>query len=121
MRPDAGVLPVVGFGAGGLRFAIEASAVLAMLPEAGAVPAFATLMGLAPADTATRVLLVRQGETAQAIRVEEPVAAIDLPFDAIQPLPPLLAATLRRPAIRALAWDQAGLTILVALEPAGAG
>ena len=113
-----GTLAMVAFRAGGLRFAVEASSVVAMLTDADNTVAFATLIGLEPARSVTRTLAVRQQEAIRRIVVEEPVTTIDVPFHAIRPLPPLVAARLTRPCIRALMWDEDGLVILTAFpEP----
>lgn len=115
MSATPGTLSMVGFSAGGLRFAIEASAVAAMLPPEAAAESFAALLGLSPTSATTRVLAVRQGTAQRALLVEEPVATMDLPLHAVQPLPPLLEARLERRLIRAMSWDDQGPLLLVAL------
>lgn len=107
-------LAMVGFRAGGLRFAMEASSIAAMLPDTGQGVAFATLMGLEPAMACTRILSVRVERSLESIIVEEPVTTMDVAHSAIYPLPPLIAARIAGPMIRGLTWDKDGAVILVA-------
>ena len=115
MTPPMVPVSMVGFRSGGIRFAIEAANVEAMLPSSRGASSFASLMDLAPApDAALRVLSVRMGETSRPLTVEEPVATIELDGEAVRPLPALMAARIRIPHIRALTWDDQGLVILLA-------
>ncbi len=116
MTAQPASLAMVFFRVGDVRFAIEASAVTAMLPMQPDIPAFATVMELTPGSAPRRVLSLRSAGGVQSYVVEEPVETGDLAVQSIHPLPGLLAARLRIPQIRALAWDDQGLTVLVALS-----
>ena len=106
---------MVGFSAGGLRFAVEAKSVVAMLNAGADAVNFAQLMGLTPQDAPTRVLALRQGDKVFPAVVEEPVVTRDIPYDGIRPLPALLKERLTKQTIRGLHWDEQGLVILVSL------
>lgn len=97
-------------------------------PEAPAVgdllqlPAATSDAGLPPPPSAAiRRLSLRGAGPGAGLRVQEPVSQVRLDAVAIHPLPPLVAARLRLPLVRALACpgDPAG-TIILILDPAAA-
>lgn len=102
-------LPVVIFGLGGGRYAMEASKVVSM--AAGAEGrSLAGMLGVAGAVGArSRGLRL----AAQAVVVEEPVVLKRLPEAAFHPLPELLLARCESPALCALAWDQGQLVVML--------
>ena len=124
-RADA--LDVVTFGAGGHRFGVEAALVAARVAEgAGAVAAEAALGLPEAAGAADGRALLRLGE--HLLAVTPPVELLRLAASSIHPLPPLVAGRTRLPALRALAFDRAGVILLVdagrlsyPAPPSGAG
>ncbi len=99
-----------------LRLGVAAGQVLAMesTPDPDA-PSIGDLLGLPTGEGLpgvvtragpTRLLRLAHPAGALRVHVQEPVVQVRLPASAIQPLPPLLAARLRLPGVRALAWQQ---------------
>jgi len=87
-------------------------------------PSIGDLLGLpAAAPGLMRLLLVAGPGGTLRIRVQEPVTRVRLPAAAIHPLPPVLAARLRLPWVRALAHrpDQGPGVLTVILDPVGPG
>jgi hypothetical protein len=107
---------MVFFGAGGIRFAVEASQVVGMLPASSIPTSFAHLMGMAPVESKNRVLALRVGDTVQSFLVEEPVVTRNVSYESIYPLPKLMSSRISLPHIRALMWEEGVLTILAALQ-----
>jgi len=99
-----------------LRLAVQASQVLALEstldPDAPSIgdllelPIGEGLPGVVTRAGPARLLRLAQPAGMLRVRVQEPVVQVRLPATAIHPLPPLLAARLRLPGIRALAWQQ---------------
>lgn len=105
-----GWLEVVVFTAGGARFAIEAGRVRALLsrPLADSMAAEALLrLSMAGGD---RRWLDLGGV---CLEVSDPVTLTSLSADDIHPLPPLLAARLTIPGVRALAFDAHGVIMVL--------
>ncbi|WP_295579857.1 hypothetical protein [uncultured Lamprocystis sp.] len=109
-------IDLVVFRWNALRLAVQACQVLALestldpdapsigdllgLPTGEGIPGVVTLAG------PPRLLRLAHPAGALRVRVQEPVVQVRLPASAIHPLPPLLAARLRLPGVRALAWQQ---------------
>ncbi|MBV5276008.1 MAG: hypothetical protein JZU52_21015 [Lamprocystis purpurea] len=109
-------IDLVVFRWNALRLGVAAGQVLAMesTPDPDA-PSIGVLLGLPTGEGLPGVVtragparLLRLAHPAGVlrVRVQEPVVQVRLPACAIHPLPPLLAARLRLPGIRALAWQQ---------------
>ncbi len=109
-------IDLVMFRWNALRLGVAAGQVLAMesTPDPDA-PSIGDLLGLPTGEglpgvvTPTRpprLLRLTHPAGSFHVLVQEPVVQIRLPASAIHPLPPLLAARLRLPGIRALAWQQ---------------
>jgi hypothetical protein len=116
---------LVFFAAGGLTFAVESARVQA-LDAVGecAAPALSALLHL-PAVTGGSppqewLLRLAHPQGTLAVRVEEPIMQDRLFIADLHPLPPLLAARLTLPAVRALArWRTSnGETLAIILDPA---
>ena len=100
-------LAVVRCAAGGLNLALEANKVQAMQASGTQpAPALAALLQLPEHEPAARerLLSIAHPDGSRLLRVEEPVIRCHLPARAISPIPPLMAAHLRLPWVRALAW-----------------
>ena len=117
-------LDLVLFRWGPLRLAVPASQVAGLGPDNDPeAPAVGDLLELAatgadrePAVPARfRRLALRGASPGLGLRVQEPLDRVRLDAGAIQPLPPLIAARLRLPLVRALAnaGDPAGAIILI--------
>jgi hypothetical protein len=99
-----------------LRLAVQASQVLALEstfdPDAPSIgdllelPAGEGVPGVVTRPEPTRLLLLTRPAGPLRVRIQEPVVQVQVPAIAIHPLPPLLAARLRLPGVRALAWQQ---------------
>jgi hypothetical protein len=98
-------LDLVVFHWGRLVLALQAQQVAGLAAAADpAIPSIGALLGVAAGGTgAMRLLRLAAPAGPAAVRVEEPVRQVRLPAAALRPLPPLLAARLRLPCIRALA------------------
>lgn len=100
-------LAVVRCAAGGLNFALEADKVQAMHADV-AQPAItlAALLQLPERQPAAqeRLLSITHPDGIRLLRVEEPVIRCRVPALTLSPIPPLMAAHLRLPWVRALAW-----------------
>jgi len=114
-----GRLPVVVFHSGGWRIALEGRHVAAMRPDGagddGTGRDVEELLGLPAVGDAShrRRLLIRRDGATFSLRVCEPVEFTSFDCATIRPLPPLIAARIVRPAVRALQVDGAGLTLLI--------
>lgn len=119
-------LDLVLFRWGLLRLAVPASQIAGLGPDSDPeAPAVGDLLELAAATSGTdrepaaparfRRLALRGAGLGEGLRVQEPVDRVRLEASAIQPLPPLIAARLRLPLVRALAspGDPAGAIILI--------
>ena len=130
-RRAEGTTPVTGidvvlFVAGGLTFAVASAQVRAMaVAEDRPAPELAALLGLPPAASTTgartrqrRLLWLLHPTGDQAVLVYEPVMHCHLAATALYPLPPLLAARLTLPCVRALAGlsSPAGESLVVVLD-----
>jgi hypothetical protein len=116
-------IDLVLFRWGTLNLALQACQVLALEPAGDAgLPTIGDVLGLPVMGTAPGALRLLRvvGPTATLrIQVQEPVTQVRLPAAVIHPLPPLLAARLRLPWLRALAFravESAGTLILI-LDP----
>jgi len=110
-------IDLVVFRWNALRLGVAAGQVLALesTPDPDA-PSIGDLLGLPTGEEGLPGVVTRAGPPRLLrlahpagmlrVRVEEPVVQVRLPACAIHPLPPLLAARLRLPGIRALAWQQ---------------
>ena len=120
--PTGQAIDLVLFRWGTLELALQAGQVLA-LESAGAadLPSIGALLGLPDAGPtgALRLLRVAGPTGTLHIRVEGPVTQARLPAAAIHPLPPLLAARLRLPWVRALAFraGEGGGHLILILDP----
>ena len=107
-EPVTGI-DLVLFAAGGLTFAVESAQVRALTAvEDREAVKLAALLGLSSAATGDRtrqrrLLWLSHPAGEQAVQVEEPVIHCHLSAAALYPLPPLLAARLTLPCVRALA------------------
>ena len=125
-RQPATGIDLVLFAADGLTFAVASAQVRAMTAaEDREAPDLAALLGLSPAASATEArtrqrrwlwLLHPTGD--QAVQVYEPVVHCHLAATALYPLPPLLAARLTLPCVRALAGltGPTGESLVVVLD-----
>ena len=126
-----GTTPVTGidwvlFVAGGLTFAVASAQVRAMaVAEDRQAPELAALLGLPAAAPITgaqarqrRLLWLLHPTGDQAVQVCEPVVHYHLAATALYPLPPLLAARLTLPCVRALAGlsSPAGESLVIVLD-----
>lgn len=116
MNPQPAI-ELVLFRWGTLELALPACRVQALEsawdPQA---PSIGDLLGLpAAAPGARRLLLVAGPGGVLRLCVQEPVTQVRLPAAAIHALPPLLAARLRLPWVRALAWrpGQGALSVIL--------
>ena len=124
MNPE-GALELVLFRWGALELALPRDRVQTLEADRDPRrPSIGDLLGLsAAAPGLMRLLLVAGPGGTLRIRVQEPVTRVRLPAAAIHPLPPLLAARLRLPWVRALAHrpDQGTGVLTVILDPVGPG
>ena len=114
-------LAVVRCAAGGLNLALEADKVQAMQASGTQpAPALAALLQLPERQPAAqeRLLSITHPDGIRLLRVEEPVIHCRIPARAIFPIPPLMAAHLRLPWVRALAWlgTPPDATLLILLD-----
>lgn len=127
MSTGADGIELVCCHAGGYQVALPAASVLGLAAATGdpAVPALAVLLGLAAGADAGRARELCIAPDAddppptlvRRVRVAEPVTRLRLPAGALQPVPPLLAARLRLPALHALALSGSPPTLLLVLRP----
>ena len=114
-------IELVLFRWGTLELALPAYRVQALEAARDAqAPSIGDLLGLpAAAPGLMRLLLVAGPGGVLRLRVQEPVTQVRLAAAAIHALPPLLAARLRLPWVRALAWrpGQGAGTVVVILDP----
>lgn len=93
-------VPVLCFGASGLRFAVPVSAVAGLDAEAPAAVALATLLGLEPrpptTTSTTRTVTVTGGDRARALVVDAPLLLRVLDVGDVVPAPVALP---RNPAV----------------------
>lgn len=128
-----GTLAVVSFMAGGYRFAVEAAQVRtqlpvgqgdALAPHVSPVPV-EQLLGLAYVGSqnlaSRRILLMKHPAGDYAVTVSDPVELHSLAFQAIHPLPSLIAARSTLMGLRGLALGADGVTALVDFRAAQAG
>lgn len=120
---SSGTLQVVTFFAGGQRCAMEARQVRGLRPLSGEdgenYPALDPLLGLPEQNKACshrQVLTLRLPESDVEFSVAAPVELRELEFDAIHPLPDLVAARTQLPGLCALALEKEGLTLLFDLR-----
>ena len=104
---------LVLFRWGALHLAIQASQVAGLelatdpgVPTIGDLLAWSPGAGLSAGPAPPRQLHLAWPGGALRVRVQEPVTQVRLPLTASHPLPPLLAARLRLPGVRALAFRQ---------------
>ena len=124
-EPATGI-DLVLFAAGELIFAVESAQVRALTAaEDGEAVDLAALLGLSPAATGPRprqrrLLWLFHPAGEQAVQVDEPVVHCHLAAVALYPLPPLLAARLMLPCVRALAGlaGPTGESLAVVLDSA---
>ena len=124
-EPATGINLVL-FAAGGCTFAVESAQVRALTAaEDGQTVELAALLGLSSAATGTRtrqrrLLWLSHPTGEQAVQVDEPVVHCHLAAAALYPLPPLLAARLTLPCVRALASlaGSTGESLVVVLDSA---
>ncbi|WP_295456700.1 hypothetical protein [uncultured Thiodictyon sp.] len=107
-RPTVQAIDLVLFRWGTLHLALQACQVLALESAGDAgLPSIGDVLALpvtGPAPGALRLHVI--GPTGRLrIQVQGPVTQVRLPAAAIHPLPPLLAARLRLPWVRALGLD----------------
>ena len=105
---------------GALELGLPAGRVAALEADLDpAAPTIGALLGLPAAPGGMRVLRLAGPGAVVRIRVQAPVTQVRLPAAAIHALPPLLAARLRRPWVRALAWrpQPAPGALVVILDP----
>lgn len=127
-RPDPDRLALVRFRAAGYDFALPAARVQALtVDDDPAAPDLTAVLGLplrAGPGGVRRLLTVVSAASGGLlrVRVEEPVTRLELPAAALQPVPVLLAARLRLPALRALALSPPPVALLLILtDPAATG
>lgn len=115
MAPDT--LEVVSFGAGGYRFAVEASQVKTQLPvrHEAEIAAVEQLLGLpgGASPGSRRTLLMKHPAGDYAVTVADPVELLTVRAEAIHPLPPLIAARNTLTGLRGLALVAEGVMLLV--------
>lgn len=111
-------LDLVLFDAAGWRFGVEANSVGSAGPlSLSTLPAVENLLGLpdkGPQSGAARQRLSIRG--AGDLSVRKPVVLCSLWVGAFHPLPPLVAARCRLPALRALARLPGGMVMVVDLR-----
>ncbi|MBE7451150.1 MAG: chemotaxis protein CheW [Kofleriaceae bacterium] len=89
-------VPVLCFGASGLRFAVPVAAVAALDAAAPAAVSLAALLGLEPHAAATRTVTVTGGDRARALVVDAPLLLRVLDVGDVVPAPVALP---RNPAV----------------------
>ncbi|MEO5377381.1 MAG: hypothetical protein H7832_06320 [Magnetococcus sp. DMHC-6] len=107
-------LDLVVFTADGLRFGIVSTQVCGLHPHPG--ESLAILLNFSVVThqtTCFRSLRVLSLTGERFIRVEEPIYLRHYFFDALHPLPPLIAALPTAPAVRGLAWDEGGAVVIL--------
>ncbi len=111
-------LDLVLFGAAGWRFGVEANSIGRAGPlSLSPLPSVETLLGLSdssPPGVTDRQCLTVKG--AGDLSVQRPIVLCSLPVGAFHPLPPLVAARCRLPALRALALLPGGMVMVVDLR-----
>jgi hypothetical protein len=120
MAGTPGSLEVVCFDAGGVHLAVEARQVRGMLATAEGntdVVAVEDVIGL-PRNAPARRKWLLIGAQNRCVEVSAPVELMALPACAIYPLPPLAAARMSLTGVRAAAFLESGLVLIVDLEAA---
>lgn len=120
-------LTLVTFRVADVRFAIEARCVAGSCAGGGgdtqgdALNARAWLNLQGGDDTARPAQLrLKPGWGGQTLIVDGPIELVELPARCIHPLPHAIAATTRLRGLRAIAFDAAGLLLILSVGPPGA-